>query len=73
MEALIKGNFVENQQIQKKDGTILHVAIVLAGNETVQINDMQFGPDVKPLQPIELKVNIKNSQYGLYIKPVKQQ
>lgn len=49
MEALIKGNFVQNQQIQKKDGTILHVAIVLAGNETVKINDMQFGPDVKPL------------------------
>jgi len=46
------------------------VAIALAGNETVQINNMMFGADVKPLQPVELRVNIKNSQYGLYITPV---
>ena len=70
MEAIIKGNFVKNDSIKKKDGTVLNVAIVLAGNETVQINNMMFGADVKPLQPVELRVNIKNSQYGLYITPV---
>ena len=70
MEAIIKGNFVKNDSIKKKDGTVLNVAIVLAGNETVQTNNMMFGADVKPLQPVELRVNIKNSQYGLYITPV---
>lgn len=35
MEAIIKGNFVKNDSIKKKDGTVLNVAIVLAGNETV--------------------------------------
>lgn len=70
MQVILKGNFVKNSQIKKKDGTILNVAIVLAGDETVQINNMNFSSDVKPLQPVELAVNVKNTQYGMMVTPV---
>lgn len=70
MQVMLEGNFVKNSQIKKKDGTILNVAIVLAGDETVQVNNMAFSPDVKPLQPVKLKVNIKSTQYGLMVTPV---
>lgn len=72
MQVTIKGNFVKNSQIKKKDGTVLNVAIVLAGDETVQVNNMHFAPDVKPLQPVELLVDVKSTQYGLFVTPANQ-
>lgn len=68
MEAIIKGYFVKNTMITKKDGDNIDCAIVLTGDETVQINKCNF--DCKPLTPVELNVNIKSTQYGLYITPV---
>ena len=72
MQVTIKGNFVKNSQIKKKDGTVLNVAIVLAGDETVQVNNMHFASDVKPLQPVELLVDVKSTQYGLLVTPANQ-
>lgn len=69
MQAILKGNFVENETVKKKDGTSVPVAIVLSGKETVRINRCNF-TDVRKFQEVELLVDIRSSEYGLYITPV---
>lgn len=66
----LKGELVKNEQIKKKDGTVLPQAIVLCGDETVKISNCNF--DAKRLDIVELDVNIKSSEFGLYITPVKK-
>lgn len=72
MQVILKGNFVKNTEIKRKDGGIIPIAIVLAGDETVQINNLHFDSKIQPLAPIEIEVNVKSSQYGLYITPVQK-
>lgn len=69
MVATIKGKFVKNEVIKKKDGTDFPVAFVLAGDEVVQINKMQFDPKTPELADVTINVNIKSTQYGLLITP----
>lgn len=64
----LKGEFVKNEQITKKDGNKLNQAIVLCGDETVKISNCNFS-GAKRLDPVELDVKIKSSDYGLYITP----
>lgn len=69
MVATIKGKFVKNEVIKKKDGTDYPVALVLAGDEVVKINKMQFDPNTPELSDVTINVNIKSTQYGLLITP----
>lgn len=71
MVVTLKGNFVENTEIKKKDNTSIPCAIILSGKETVQVNNCKFGPEVKRFQDVSIDVDIKNTQYGIYITPVK--
>lgn len=67
---LLKGEFLKNETIQKKDGTKLLKCSVLVDDEVVQISNCHI--DAKRMQSIEMNVNVKNSEYGLYVTPVQE-
>lgn len=70
MKVLLKGEFLKNETIQKKDGTKLSKCSVLVDDEVVQISNCYI--DAKRMQSIEINVNVKNSEYGLYVTPVQE-
>lgn len=68
MKVHLKGEFLKNEKIKKKDGSDLLQSVILIDDETVKISKCNF--NAKRMDPVELDVNIKITDYGVYITPV---
>lgn len=69
MKVHLSGEFLKNEKVRKKDGSDLLRSVILVDDETVTISNCNF--DAKRMEPVEIDVNIKPTDYGLYITPVK--
>lgn len=67
MKVHLSGEFLKNETVTKKDGTELKRSVILVDDETVTISKCNF--NAKRMEPVELDVNIKFTDYGLYITP----
>lgn len=67
MKVHLSGEFLKNETVIKKDGTELKRSVILVDDETVTISKCNF--NAKRMEPVEIDVNIKFTDYGLYITP----
>ena len=71
MIATLKGNHVQTERGVKKDGTAFVHTTVLSGSDAVQLWGYDPGDAIKKFDPVQIEVEIKRGEKGLFVTPLK--
>lgn len=69
MKCTLIGNYMEELTRQRKDGTTYVQAMIYSDGETIAVNDLPAG-NFKKFQEISVPVQVRATQYGLYVKAI---
>lgn len=69
MKCTLIGNYMEEVARQRKDGTTYVQAMIYSDGETIAVNDLPAG-NFKKFQEISVPVQVRATQYGLYVKAI---
>lgn len=69
MKCTLIGNYMEEVTRQRKDGTTYVQAMIYSDGETIAVNDLPVG-NFKKFQEISVPVQVRVTQYGLYVKAI---
>lgn len=69
MKCTLIGNYMEEVTRQRKDGTTYVQVMIYSDGETIAVNDLPAG-NFKKFQEISVPVQVRATQYGLYIKAI---
>lgn len=69
MKCTLIGNYMEEVTRQRKDGTTYVQAMIYSDGETIAVNDLSTG-NFKKFQEVSIPVQVRSTQYGLYVKAI---
>lgn len=69
MKCTLTGNYMETVTKQRKDGTTFVQAMIYSDGETIAVNDLPPS-NFKQFQEVSIPVQVRSTQYGLYVKAI---
>lgn len=69
MKCTLIGNYMEEVTRQRKDGTTYVQAMIYSDGETIAVNDLPTSC-FKKFQEVSIPVQVRSTQYGLYVKAI---